>query len=83
LGRTCLFVACARACIWGGVVGRGAAFGLSHTLGQLVLFRPANRHPSLPNLYFVGASTTPGNGVPLVLTGAAMAAARILKDVPS
>ncbi len=61
---------------------RGAAFGLSHTLRQLVAFRPANRHPTLSNLYFVGASTTPGNGVPLVLTGAAMAARRILADVP-
>ena len=62
------------------VTRRGAAFGLSHSLGQLVALRPANRHPALPNLYFVGASTSPGNGVPLVLTGAAMVARRILAD---
>lgn len=59
---------------------RGAAFGLAHPMSQLVLFRPPNRDSSLRNLYFVGASTTPGNGVPLVLTGARMCAERILAE---
>ena len=46
---------------------RGAAFGLAHPMSQLVLFRPPNRDSSLRNLYFVGASTTPGNGFLLSL----------------
>lgn len=60
---------------------RGAAFGLAHTLNQLVLFRPPNRDSQVKNLFFVGASTTPGNGVPLVMTGARMCVNRILSEI--
>jgi phytoene dehydrogenase-like protein len=49
-------------------------------MSQLVMFRPPNRDASLANVYFVGASTTPGNGVPLVLTGARMCAQRVLAE---
>ena len=56
------------------------AFGLAHPISQLVRFRPPNRDASLKNLYFVGASTSPGNGVPLVLTGARMLSQRILAE---
>ena len=58
----------------------GAAFGLSHGLNQLSIFRPQNRDEMIKGLYFVGASTTPGNGVPLCLIGAKLTAERILKD---
>ena len=33
-------------------------------------FRFPNRNPDLPNLYFVGAGTHPGAGVPGVVTSA-------------
>ena len=47
---------------------RGAVFGLSHSLPQLSLLRPARRHgPMARGLHWVGASSRPGNGVPLVL----------------
>lgn len=42
---------------------RGASFGLSHCMTQLVALRPANRDPRIKNLYFVGASTSPGRFV--------------------
>lgn len=59
----------------------GAAFGLSHGLTQLALFRPGCVDPAGPKgLYFVGASSRPGNGVPLVMMGAKLTAERILKD---
>jgi len=59
----------------------GAAFGLSHGLGQLSLFRPGFVDPQGPKgLYFVGASSRPGNGVPLVMIGAQLAVQRILKE---
>jgi phytoene desaturase (3,4-didehydrolycopene-forming) len=58
----------------------GAAFGLSHTLDQLSLFRPADKDDTIDGLYFVGASTRPGNGVPLCFIGAKLTAERILKD---
>lgn len=48
---------------------RGQAFGISHKLNQLWYFRPQIKHPYIKNLYRVGASTRPGNGVPLVMIG--------------
>lgn len=58
---------------------RGAAFGLSHHFNQSAFFRPANRSKSNPDLYFVGASTIPGNGMPMVLISADLAVQRILE----
>jgi phytoene dehydrogenase-like protein len=43
--------------------------------------RPSNADPRLQGLYFVGASTRPGNGVPLCLLGAKLTAERILRDL--
>jgi len=50
-------------------VGAGVPFGLSHGLGQLSLTRPGAECKSHNNVLFVGASSRPGNGVPLVLIG--------------
>ena len=58
---------------------RGSAFGLSHPLSQLSFLRPRIRHPKLKNVYRVGASTRPGNGVPLVMIGAKIATEIILR----
>lgn len=58
----------------------GAAFGLSHGLRQLSLFRPSNKDSKISGLYFVGASTRPGNGVPLCFIGAKLTAERIIHD---
>lgn len=60
---------------------RGAVFGLSHGLDQLSLLRPARRHPGVRGLHWVGASTRPGNGVPLVLISAEKAVSEALKDL--
>ncbi|MEP7288318.1 MAG: phytoene desaturase family protein, partial [Chloroflexota bacterium] len=49
---------------------RGTALGLAHTIWQSALFRPANKSRRLPNLFFVGANTTPGIGVPMCLISA-------------
>jgi phytoene desaturase len=59
---------------------RGSTHGLSHKLTQMAYFRPHNRHSQYRNLYFVGASTHPGTGVPTVLVSAALAAERVLED---
>jgi phytoene dehydrogenase-like protein len=59
---------------------RGAAFGLSHTFAQVGYLRPANRHPRYRNLYFVGASTHPGTGLPIVLLSARLTAQRIVEE---
>jgi phytoene desaturase len=59
---------------------QGATHGLSHTLTQLGYLRPHNRHPRFQNLYFVGASTHPGTGVPTALVCARMVADRVVED---
>ena len=62
-------------------VSRGAVFGsLSHSIMQMGYFRPHNRHNRYKNLYFVGGSTHPGNGIPLVLLSAKLTTERILKE---
>jgi len=62
---------------------KGATHGLSHTLTQLGYLRPHNRHPVYHNLYFVGASTHPGTGVPTALVCARLVADRLTQEMPT
>jgi phytoene desaturase len=48
----------------------GAAFGIEPSLRQSAYFRYHNESPDLKGLYFVGAGTHPGAGVPGVLSSA-------------
>lgn len=59
---------------------KGAAFGLSHNFWQVGFLRPQNRHAKYKNLYFAGASTHPGTGLPIVLLSARLTTERILKE---
>lgn len=59
---------------------KGAAFGLSHNFWQVGYLRPQNRHKKYKNLYFAGASTHPGTGLPIVLLSARLTTERILKE---
>jgi len=61
-------------------LAKGAAFGLSHDFWQVGYLRPHNRHPRYRNLYFVGASTHPGTGLPIVLLSARLVAERIAQE---
>ena len=45
----------------------GSAFSVEPTLTQSAWFRPHNQSEDIPNLYFVGAGTHPGAGLPGVL----------------
>lgn len=49
---------------------KGAAFGLEPVLLQSAWFRPHNRSEDVKDLYFVGAGTHPGAGIPGVLSSA-------------
>jgi phytoene desaturase len=60
---------------------KGATHGLCHNLMQLGYFRPANKHPQYQNLYFVGASTHPGTGMPTAMISGRHVARRILDDL--
>ena len=68
--------------IWRDTLGldKGATFGLSHDFMQSICFRPNNKDRKTPGLYYVGASTVPGNGLPMVLIGAELAEQRLLAD---
>jgi len=56
---------------------RGTPFGLSHRFFQTGPFRPSNVEHRAPGLYFVGSSTVPGVGVPMVLLSGRLAADRV------
>lgn len=51
----------------------GSAFSIEPILTQSAWFRPHNRSEELSNLYFVGAGTHPGAGLPGVLLSAKIA----------
>jgi phytoene desaturase len=60
---------------------KGSTHGLCHNLFQLGYFRPDNRHPSYCNLYFTGASTRPGTGLPTAMVSGRLSAQRIMDDL--
>jgi phytoene dehydrogenase-like protein len=59
---------------------KGSTHGLSHTLTQMAFFRPSNRHSRYKNLYFVGASTHPGTGIPTAMVSGRLVAERIMEN---
>jgi phytoene desaturase (3,4-didehydrolycopene-forming) len=61
-------------------LSKGSILGLSHSFFNVLAFRPAIKAKGVKNCYFVGASTHPGTGVPIVLAGAKITTAEILRD---
>ena len=59
----------------------GSAWGVEPKLTQTAYFRPYNRSEDIKNLYFVGASTHPGAGVPGVLLTAETTVKLVVKDL--
>jgi phytoene dehydrogenase-like protein len=59
---------------------KGSTHGLAHTLTQMACFRPSNRHPRYRNLFFAGASTHPGTGMPTAMVSGRLTATRILTE---
>ncbi|ELZ04513.1 phytoene desaturase family protein [Natrialba aegyptia] len=58
----------------------GTALGLAHTLRQTALLRPPHRSKAVDGLYFTGADTTPGIGVPMCLISGELTADALLAD---
>lgn len=54
--------------------------GESHLLRQSVMFRTRNRSKKVPNLYYVGAGTLPGIGLPMCLISAQLTYKRITRN---
>lgn len=59
----------------------GNAFGLEPSLMQSAGFRPSNKSSEIENLYFVGANTQPGAGLPGVLLSARITCKLLAQDM--
>jgi phytoene desaturase len=59
----------------------GSAFSLEPLLTQSAWFRAHNRDDAIPNLYFTGAGTHPGAGIPGVVGSAKATAGLMLADL--
>lgn len=59
---------------------KGSGLGLSHGMNQIGGFRPSNKDEKFSNLFYVGASTVPGTGLPMVLISSKLATERILNE---
>lgn len=59
----------------------GSAFGAAHTLLQVGPFRRKNFSEELKGLFYVGASTTPGTGMPMVVISGRLVAERVQERV--
>ena len=58
---------------------RGSGLGLSHDMLQIGAFRPKNFDEVFKNVFYVGASTIPGTGLPMVLISSKLVFQRIEK----
>jgi phytoene desaturase len=56
---------------------RGSGLGLSHDMMQIGAFRPKNYDEEFKNVFYVGASTIPGTGLPMVLISSKLVCERI------
>ena len=59
---------------------KGSGLGLSHKMMQIGGFRPANFDEEFENLFYVGASTVPGAGLPMAIISAELAVERIMES---
>jgi phytoene desaturase len=59
---------------------RGTGLGIAHTLRQTALFRPNRRSSACEGLYYTGAYTTPGIGVPMCLISGELTADAVIED---
>ncbi len=60
---------------------RGTALGMSHTLSQTAVFRPAHASRKVKNLYYSGHYTHPGVGIPMTFISSEVAVDRISREV--
>jgi phytoene desaturase len=58
---------------------KGSALGLAHDMNQIGGFRPKNFDEQFKNVFYAGASTIPGTGLPMVVISSKLAIERIEK----
>ncbi len=55
----------------------GSGLGLSHNILQIGGLRPSNKDKNFKNVFYVGASTVPGAGLPMSVIGSKLAYERV------
>ena len=63
------------------VAFQGSAFSVAPKLTQSAYFRPHNKDKKIPGLYFVGAGTHPGAGLPGVINSAKATTRLVMEDL--
>ncbi|MBN2635783.1 MAG: phytoene desaturase [Prolixibacteraceae bacterium] len=58
---------------------KGSGLGLSHNMNQIGALRPRNFDEKFKNMFYVGASTLPGAGLPMAIISSKLAFERIEK----
>ena len=58
---------------------KGSGLGLGHDLNQIGSFRPKNFDEKFGNVFYVGASTLPGTGLPMAVISSKLVIERISK----
>jgi phytoene desaturase len=56
---------------------KGTALGLAQNLSQTAVFRPKTHSKKVKNLYYTGANTNPGIGVPMCIISSQIVYKRI------
>jgi phytoene desaturase len=57
---------------------KGSGLGLGHDLRQMAWFRPKNRDEKFANVFYTGASTVPGTGLPMAMISAKLTVEQII-----
>ena len=67
---------------WGSAFNlyKGSGLGLAHDLNQIGYFRPKNSDEKYGNVYYTGASTIPGTGLPMTVISSRLVSERISSD---
>jgi phytoene desaturase len=67
---------------WGDLFNlyKGSGLGLAHDLNQIGYFRPKNNDEKYGNVYYTGASTIPGTGLPMTVISSKLVTERITGD---
>ena len=68
---------------WAGdlAIHEGATFNLSHSLDQMLCFRPHNRFEDIGRMYLVGGGTHPGSGLPVIFESARITSRLLAEDL--
>jgi phytoene desaturase len=66
---------------WGNMFNlyKGSGLGLAHDMKQIAWFRPHNKDEKFDNVFYVGASTVPGTGLPMAVISSKLVVDRIEK----